>query len=605
LRARTGEAYPSRWTCALGISAPGETEKVLKLKLIAGGTGGLVATGIAVTVALSGAARGPEGLIAGARGLMVAVPIAVGLWAWHRRPQERFGPLLVAAGFGWFLTTLAESGNGVLYSTGRVSGWLVEVGLVYLVLAYPSGRLTERVDRALVWAAALLVATLYLPSALLVESYQVPSPFTSCTAGCPDNAFFVAGTEPAFMDSALRPPREVLTALLFVAVTGRLVHRFRGATRLMKHALEPVLIVAAARSAVLALAIVARVASPDSDAVAGLTWAVALAVPVMAGSFFVGLLSRRLYVANALQGLGERVRAAITLDELRGALAEALDDPSLEIVYDDTVAKPGPGQCVTEIRDAERPVGAIVHDAALVEEQEFLDAVASYALIARRNQRLTATVESSLEQVQESRARIQASADEERRRIERDLHDGAQQRLVALRVQLELTEELIQRDSEKGLRKLHALGEEVDATLDQIRDLARGVYPSLLEDRGLGEAVRAAALQTPIAASVDSDGIGRYSRDVESAVYFCCLEAMQNASKHASGARGIKISMRQDEALRFQVRDDGAGFNGAGSSGGKGLTNMRDRMVAIGGRLHIRTSESGTVVTGRVPVKPA
>ena len=204
---------------------------------------------------------------------------------------------------------MAESGNGVLYSIGRVAGWAVEVGLVYVILAFPSGRLTQRVDRALVWAAALLVAALYLPTALIAESYPVPSPYSSCTAGCPDNAFFVLGSEPSFVDSFLRPLREVLTVLLFLAVTGRLVQRFRGATRLMQRTLEPVLTVAVARCAVLAIAIVVRQASPESAAVEGLSWAIALAVPVMAAAFFLGLVSRRLYAGKALQDLGkERTR---------------------------------------------------------------------------------------------------------------------------------------------------------------------------------------------------------------------------------------------------------------------------------------------------------
>jgi signal transduction histidine kinase len=592
----------------------------LTAKLAAAGVGGLLATGVAVAVALSGRATGPDGLIAAARGLMVAVPIAVGIWAWHRRPGDRFGRLLVGLGFGWFLTTLADSGNSVVYSTGRVAGWVVEVGLVYLVLAYPSGRITERLDRALVWTAALLVAVLYVPAVLLMETYPVPSPHTSCTAGCPDNAFFALGSEPGFVDSALRPLRDLLSALLFVAVTARLVHRFRGATHLMQRALEPVLIVAATRTAVVALMLGVRVASPDSAAVASLTWAAALAVPVLAAGFFVGLLSRRLYVANALQDLGRRVRAAVTPDELRDALAEAMGDPTLRVLFPADGGReqwadadgrpvrppePGSGQSLTVLREGWRPVAAILHDSALREEQEFLNAVASYALVAVKNQRLTMTVESSLREVSESRARIQASADRERQRIERDLHDGAQQRLVALRVQLELVEELLEHDHEQGLRKLHALGEEVGATLDEIRALAHGVYPSLLEDRGLAEALRAAALRSPIAARVEPDGIGRYSQDVESAVYFCCLEALQNAAKHAGGAKAIVISLRQDEALRFQVRDDGAGFNEAASTPGKGLTNMRDRMVAIGGGLSIRSSERGTVVYGKVPLNPA
>jgi signal transduction histidine kinase len=154
------------------------------------------------------------------------------------------------------------------------------------------------------------------------------------------------------------------------------------------------------------------------------------------------------------------------------------------------------------------------------------------------------------------------------------------------------------------LEKLHALGEEVGETLDEIRALARGVFPSLLAERGLAEAVAAAALRTPISTSVEPDGIGRYSQEVESAVYFCCLEAMQNASKHARGAHAITVSLKQDRALRFQVRDDGAGFGDAASPG-SGLTNMRDRLTAVGGELSIRSSAGGTVVTGNVPLGEA
>jgi signal transduction histidine kinase len=592
----------------------------LKLKLTAVAAAGLALCGIAAAVTLSGPTTTNPGLAAAGRALMVGVPIAVGLYAWHRRPEERFGPLLVAVGFGWFLTTLAESGDEVLHSIGRVAGWVVELGLIYLILAFPSGRLTQRADRTLVWAAALLVAALYLPTVVIADSYPVPSPYTGCQAGCPHNAFFVLGSEPSFVDSFLRPLREVLTVLLFLAVTARLVQRFRGATRLLQSTLEPVMTVAVVRCAVLAIAIVVRLVSPESAAVAALSWAVALAVPVMAAAFLLGLVSRRLYAGNALQDLSRRVRTNPAPDELRRALAEALGDPSLQVVYwtgdgaghwvDEsgrTVVPPEPdsGHCLTEVRDGERLVAAILHDSALHEEREFLEAVASYASTALRNQRLSAKVESSLREVRESRARILASADHERRRIERDLHDGAQQRLVALRIQLELAEELMEREPEQGMRKLHALGDEVGKTLDEIRALAGGVYPSLLEDRGLAEALGAAALRVPISASVEPDGVGRYPQEVETAVYFCCLEAMQNASKHARDAHAITILLRQDHALRFQVRDDGAGFDSAASTHGAGITNMRDRVVAVGGELSIRSSSGGTVVTGSIPLRGA
>jgi signal transduction histidine kinase len=387
----------------------------------------------------------------------------------------------------------------------------------------------------------------------------------------------------------------------------------------MQRALEPVLMVATARYATLSVALVVREASPGSPAVEALAWAAALAIPLMAVAFLLGLLSRRLYAGSALKALGGRVRTSLAPEELRGALATALGDPSLQVVYPAgngagrwaladgrAVAPPEPGseQVLTEVRDGERLMAAIVHDVALADDREFLDAVSSYAAIALKNAQLVAVVESSLREVRASRARIQAGADRERRRIERNLHDGAQQRLVALRIQIELIEELAHDDPEEAARKLHALGEGVDATLDEIRALARGVYPPLLQDAGLGEALRAAALNAPVPTRVEPNGIGRYPQDVESAVYFCCLEAMQNAAKHARGVRTVSVSLRRDDALRFQVRDDGAGFDPSTSRNGSGLTNMRDRMVAVGGQLNLRSSGTGTVVTGSVPLKP-
>jgi signal transduction histidine kinase len=571
-----------------------------------------------VSVALLGNAQGPDGLVAAARGLTVAVPVAVGIWAWHKHPDEPFGRLLVAAGLAWSLTTLAESDDDVVYSTGRTAAWAVELGVVYVILSFPSGRLPGRVDRAIVGATGVVLVTLYLPTILASETYPVPSPYTSCTAGCPENAFFVLNSQPGFVESLLDPLRGLLTALLFLGITARLIHRFRGATRLMQRALEPVLMVATARYAAIAAGLVVREASPGSPAVEALAWGGALAIPLMAVAFLLGFLSRRLYAGSALKALGGRVRTSLAPDELRDALATALADPSLQVVYPvgngagrwaladgRPVLPPEPGseQVLTEVRDGERLMAAIVHDAALAEDREFLDAVASYAAIALKNAQLAAVVESSLREVRASRARIQAGADRERRRIERNLHDGAQQRLVALRIQVELIEELAQQDPEEAMRKLHALGEDVGATLDEIRALARGVYPPLLQDAGLGEALRAAALNAAVQTRVEPNGIGRYPQEVESAVYFCCLEAMQNAAKHARGVRTMTVSLRHDEALRFQVRDDGAGFDPSTANSGRGLTNMRDRMVAVGGQLSVRSSGTGTVVTGSVPLR--
>ena len=576
---------------------------------------GAVLTCTSVVVTVLGHDGGDAVLVASVRALMVAIPIAVGCYAWHRRPDERFGPLLIAAGVLWFLTTLAESDSSVPYSVGRVAAWFVEVQLIYLILSFPSGRLRSPIDRGLVWAVAGLVAVLYLPTALIDASYPLPTAYTSCQAGCPSNAFFLLDSEPGFVDSLVRPLRELLTVALFLAVTARVGARVRHATRLMRRTLTPVLAVASARSAALAVAVAVRLVSPDSPAAEALTWTVALGLPAMALGFFVGLVRWRLFLSEALQTLGLRLQGGTDAAGLRNVLAEALDDPSLWLAHwngagwvdaegrPTELPEPDSGACVSEVRDGDRRLAAIVHDEALQDQVQLVEAAAAYARIALENQHLGAKVESSLRELRESRARILTTADRERRRIERDLHDGAQQRLVALRIKLELAEELVQEDQASGLAELRALGADVDETLDEVRSLARGVYPAPLADHGLAGALRMAALHTALPAEIHPDGIGRYPPEIESAVYFCCLEALQNASKHAHGATRVTMSLAEDTALRFDVRDDGDGFDVRSTAGGAGLTNMRDRLAAIGGELTIdSTPGQGTAVSGSVPI---
>jgi len=205
--------------------------------------------------------------------------------------------------------------------------------------------------------------------------------------------------------------------------------------------------------------------------------------------------------------------------------------------------------------------------------------------------------------VRESRARIQAAADHERRRIEHDLHDGAQQRLVTLRIKLELAAEQAADRGEGRAETLRALGREVDEALDEVRSLARGIYPAPLAARGLVEALRAAALRAALPSSVLAAGIGRYAREIESAAYFCCLEAMQNADKHAAGATAAVIELMDDGALTIEVRDDGGGFEVDGTASGVGFTSMRDRLAAVGGRLTIHSVPGrGTRVTVTIPI---
>jgi branched-subunit amino acid transport protein len=305
----------------------------LRIRIAVLAAAGVAACGVAVAVALSGTDSSAPGLVAAARALTVGLPIGVGLYAWYRRPRTRFGPLLVAAGFGWFLTTFAESSNSVLYSIGRVSGWVVEVLLVYLVLAFPTGRLPARVDRVLVAAGAAMLVTLWLPTVLLGDSYPAPSWTTSCSDDCPANAFFLLDDEPAVIESLVRPLREAALALLFVAVSIRLGRRMRRATPLMRRTLAPVLVVAIARLVLIILFAVSRNIDPDSVASETDVWLIALGVPAMAVGFLIGLLRWRLFVAEALHRLATRLNAGSGPDELRDALAEAFHDPGVRLAY--------------------------------------------------------------------------------------------------------------------------------------------------------------------------------------------------------------------------------------------------------------------------------
>jgi signal transduction histidine kinase len=202
-----------------------------------------------------------------------------------------------------------------------------------------------------------------------------------------------------------------------------------------------------------------------------------------------------------------------------------------------------------------------------------------------------------------SRTRIVAAADSERRRVERDLHDGAQNRLIALRVKLRLLEEADDADATTRARLVHELEADAEAALDDLRSLVRGIYPPLLVDRGLRDALAWAARSAPIETTLDVEGLRRYAPDVEATVYFCCLEALQNAAKHAGDAAQATVRVREIGAdLVFDVSDDGPGFLPAGAAQSGGLTNMRDRAGAAGGTLEITSAPgAGTLVRGIVP----
>ncbi|HYN98877.1 MAG TPA: histidine kinase, partial [Actinomycetota bacterium] len=235
-------------------------------------------------------------------------------------------------------------------------------------------------------------------------------------------------------------------------------------------------------------------------------------------------------------------------------------------------------------------------------EDKLMEDLASQAGVVLRNVRLTEELLRRLDELQASRQRLVAAQDRARRRLERDLHDGAQQQLVALKVKLSLAQRLTTQEKVKTF--LTQLQNEADDTLQTLRDLARGIYPPLLADKGLETALVAQANKSSLEVEVRGNGVGRYSQEVEAAVYFCCLEALQNVSKYAGDCQVTVTLNATPDMLTFEVADTGCGFDMSSSSRGHGLQNMSDRVDALGGTLNVESSEGiGTTVTGRIPAR--
>jgi signal transduction histidine kinase len=369
---------------------------------------------------------------------------------------------------------------------------------------------------------------------------------------------------------------------------------------------------------------------------------------------------------EALRTFGSRMTRAVAMDELLLQLAESLRKTMLLTsaeaysgsgeVLERTVSVPDAGRRSIIVGDRERPVvtragvsgsawasiwlpalldgrpraqlrvAPISHagellgllvverpedaDAFTEEDDRVLTELARQAGLAFYNVRLDAALQTTLDELRrqadelrESRARIVASGDAERRRVERDLHDGAQQHLVALAVNLRLARDIITDDPEAGVEMMAQMAEDVQTTIRELRELAHGIYPPLLADNGLGEALRAAASRSTLPVTVTTDGIGRYSQGVETAIYFCCLEALQNAGKHAAGATVAVRLWEEAGGLLFSVSDDGPGFDAARVRGGHGFVNMSDRLGAIGGTVRWESRPGhGSTISGSVPI---
>jgi signal transduction histidine kinase len=527
--------------------------------------------------------------------------IAAGLVAAWRRPGNRTGALLAAVGFLWFLPDVEWWHSAVPFTLVNLLGDLYLAVAAHAVLAFPNGRLSSRLERTVVAAAyidALVVAN-------LAEPFRDPR-LQGCT-DCPHNLALVHGSKS--LTDSLDLSSTVLQALIAAAVVALLLRRWQRATPPARRVIAPVLW----SGALVAALQVALAIQPGDDNGTVLGSVAGIAFNVFPLAFLAGLLWARLH-RGAIAQLVIELGAAPSPGDVRAPLARALGDPSLELAFslpteDRYVAPDGTpfevpnttdGRAVTVLEHDGWPIAALVHDPSLLEDNIFLDAVAAAAALALENARLQAELRAQLAEVRASRARILAAGDEERRRLERDLHDGAQQRLLATRLALRLVRDRTARHDAEIEALLEEADAEVQGALDEIRAFARGLHPALLSEEGLAAALAVLARRSPIPVEITAAPTDRLPAAVETAAYFLAAEALANAAKHAVASR-VRINIeRQDGQAVVLINDDGIG--GASATIGGGLSGLRDRIEALGGRFALESpAGGGTQLRAEIP----
>jgi signal transduction histidine kinase len=521
--------------------------------------------------------------------------IGTGLFAWWRRPGNRTGLLMAAIGFAWFATSLSASDNDVLFTIGIAVDGLFPAMLGHLLIAFPSGRLETRAERLVVAGIYCVATVLQVPGLLFEESSH------------PSNLLMV---EPDQGLSDLLDGLQYLAAVVITVVGFVVIYRRRAALPAARRPdIGPVLWTGGAT-------LLALVVAQGFDAVGSPEpWLERLALLVFATvpfGFLAGLLRTRLAHGAAVSELISRLGEAPGEEELRAALAEGLGDPGVQLAYwlpeserfVDSAGRPFPlpeeGCTAVELKG--RRVAAIVHDPALDDEPELTRAAGAAAALALENQRLSAELRARIEDLRASRARLVEAGDAERRRLERDLHDGAQSRLVALGLKLRLA-----RRRADELPELSAMldesSSELEASLAELRELARGIHPAELTDRGLRPALETLASRSPVPVDV-SGNADDLPPALATAVYFVVSEALTNVAKYA-GAGSAAVTLERDaERVTVTIADDGVG--GADPDAGSGLRGLLDRVAALDGELRLHSpAGGGTLVEAAFPLNGA
>ncbi len=527
--------------------------------------------------------------------------VGTGLYAWWRRPGNNFGPLMTAIGFVWAVSALEASEVEGLFIIGLLVAPLAYGLFLHMLVAFPTGRLQTPVERLLV-GIGYFDTTVVQVLALLF--HQTAGEDDYCNADCPANPLLISD-QPGFSD-AMFGLQAVIGVFGLTAIAILLVRRWRAASPTQRRALAPVLLVGVGTLVLLSLSLLGDVSGwPDGEAENVIDIASLCLMASVPFAFLTGLLRSRLSRASAVSDLVARVGEAGRRQSLREALAEALGDPSLSLAYwvpeqgryvdadghpVELPARDGDTARTPVERDG-RPVAMICHDATLDTEPELIAAVGAAASLALENERLNVELRARVEELRASRTRIVQAADDERRRLERDLHDGAQQRLVSLALNLRLAGQKLDSDPAAAKELLEETASELGEATTELRELARGLHPAVLSDRGLRPALEALARRAPVPVELAEPPAERLPAAVESASYFVVAEALTNVARYAQASRAEINVSRSNGMIEVEVRDDGVG--GADPGTGSGLRGLADRVAALDGRLEVVSPRGG------------
>lgn len=512
--------------------------------------------------------------------------VLCGLIAWQRRPESRFGPLMIAAGFSPFLSRLAEADLELVRALGEALMLLPPVLFLHVFLAYPSGRLEQRPER-------IVVASGY--GSLLA-------------LGLVRGLSELAGREGA-ATVALNVQRAAVI-LIAVSALAMLVVRRRSSGRPLRGSID--LLVACFVLALVGVALgilLSAFGAPGSTVIRWVAFGfVGIAPVLLVLGFFRARLAR-----TSLGDLFLDLRGDPGPADLQEALRRSLRDPSLALAYwlpefgsyanvdGRAVELPelAEGRAVTTIDRGGERIAALVHDPALAEEPELLEAATAAASMALENAQLHVELRARLEELRGSRARVIEAGQRERQRLERNLHDGAQQRLIALSLELSRLDQEVAADPALRAR-LDDARSEIAVSLAELRDVARGLHPAVLTGHGLAVALESVAAHSPVPVALNVELDGRLRENVEVAAYYVVAESLANVAKHAHATTATVDVVRLDGQLVVEIVDDGKG--GADSELGSGLRGLADRVEALNGRLRVWTPlGGGTRVKAEIP----